>query len=76
LLFLFVVVGVEGPSKSAATTLMETSNSSLSPGHQSLSEGVSPRISTSFPEFDSQEVGLDDEGIIQRIMFLNYFLKE
>ena len=58
---------MEGPSISAAATLMETSNSSLSTEHQNLSKVVSPRISTSLLHFDSQEVGSDDEGIIKSI---------
>ncbi|KAK2702770.1 hypothetical protein QYM36_018631 [Artemia franciscana] len=47
---------VEGPSTSAAETLRESSNSSLSPKRQNLSEGVSSRTSTSLLEFDSSEV--------------------
>ncbi|KAK2714377.1 hypothetical protein QYM36_008816, partial [Artemia franciscana] len=53
--------GVECPSTSAAETLRESSNSSLSPERQNLSEGVSSRISTSLLEFDSLEVDSDDE---------------
>ncbi|XP_065580589.1 zinc finger protein ZFP2-like isoform X6 [Artemia franciscana] len=56
--------GVECPSTSAAETLRESSNSSLSPERQNLSEGVSSRISTSLLEFDSLEVDSDDEGVM------------
>jgi hypothetical protein len=74
LLFLFLILGVEGPSTSAAETLIETSNSSLSPEHQNISKGVSPRISISPLESDSPEVDSADEGKIKRTFLLNQFL--
>ena len=67
---MFGIVGVEGPSTSVAETLIETSNSSLSPEPES----VSSRISTSLREFDSLEVDRDDQGIINRILSLHQFL--
>jgi hypothetical protein len=67
---LFVIVGVEGPSISAAKTLMETSNSSVSPEHQNFPGAVSPRISSSLLESDSLEVDSDDERIIKQTLFL------
>jgi amino acid permease len=73
LVVFFVIVGVGCPLTSAAETLMGTSNSSLSPEHQNLSESASPTIPVSLLEFDSQEVGSVDEGIIKRTMLLNQF---
>ena len=74
MLFLFDIVGVEDPSTNAVETLMKTSNSPLSTEHQNLPEAVSPRISTSLLEFDSQEIDRDDEGIIKRILLMNQFI--
>ena len=72
-IFFFVIVGAGGPLTSATETLMGTSNSSLSPEHQNLCESASPTIPVSLLEFDSQEVGSVDEGIIKRTMLLNQF---
>ena len=68
LLFLFIIVGVEGLStrNPNAETLRETSDSFLSPEHQS--EDVSLRISTSLLEFDSSEVYSDKEGKTKRTL--------
>ena len=74
MLFLLITLGVECPSTGAAETLRESSNSSLSPERQNLSEGVSSRISASLLEFDSLEVDSDDEGKIKRTLLLNQFL--
>jgi len=74
LLFLLITLGVEYPSKSAAETLRESSNSSLSPERQNLSEGVLSRIFTSLLEFDSPEVASDDEGKMKQTLLLHQLL--